>query len=40
LYSKSDARGVDIWVGVQDPERPDPRSMTDACVLSSSKVER
>ena len=40
LYSKYDAQGVDIWVGSQDPETIDPQSVTDACVISSSKVER
>jgi hypothetical protein len=40
LYSKYDAQGVDIWVGSQDSERIDPQSVTDACVISSSKVER
>ena len=40
LYSKSDAQGVDIWVGSQDSERLDPQSVTDACVISSSKIER
>jgi hypothetical protein len=39
LYSKSDAQGVDIWVGSQGPERLDPQSVTDA-VISSSKAER